>query len=954
MKKIPQSVEREGGAFVDGDVTAGTFIGRDQVIVLTGFNGAQLEELLSLLKDALGPRRAALGYEPTKEWLTVTGTGAPPIVLSKEAAAALVPVAARQGDENAYLAALLVNPRYGRWWAQFVPLAGTLAWTEHPPGWEDVPPEFTLLEPLGEGAQRQIRRTPLDDIHEATRLHDALVVLGAPGSGKTTALCKLAFDGARQRLDSGDAPLPVFVSLAEYRGFPSPYAFLEEEWRRSVGELDLTDHLRGGRLLLLCDSLNEMPFADAHDYRAKMAGWREFVKTWPGNQVVFSCRQRDYGEPLGLPQVEIEPFDDPRVQRFLEKYLPAVLAEEVWGRLSKSALLGLMRNPYYLYMLCYIVASNEAWPGNGAAMFDGFTGVLLKRETLRRHPDWPGGEPLRAALASLAERMQALGEGTRLPRTEAIERLAEGNGVAEANGVAPEQVITFGLAASLLETELGVGEEELVRFYHHQVQEYFSARALLDHFRAGKSIDGRWQVARTVEEMPDPGPLAPFEPLPPPPPTGWEEPTVLAAGLCRDVGERDRFVSAVCASNPTLAARCLAEVLADSAGPAAVSEVQQALLGDIGNPKIHLRARLAAGKALGRLGDPRFEAIDVNGRRVLVPPFVSVPAGPFRMGSSAWEVFWLAYTGFPAEDERPRHRVNLPAFYIARFPVTNAEYRCFIEDRGYQDDSYWPTEAARGWLSGVEGGAMFRAVAIYGRLKENPTILQQCRAGRFSEIQLANAERLAARDRQEAGEHLERCAARSREEPAYWHDERYGEPAQPVVGVSWYEAVAYTRWLDRKLREAEMVLAGGLRLVDGYEVRLPTEAQWEKTARMRRGWRYPWGKRWDPNRANTVEGRGLHPSPVGAYPLGATPEGIHDLAGNVWEWTQQSLSADYPYRPGADGNALAADGDRTVRGGSWFDDRWVARCACRDWYIPDGFCDNLGFRVVLSLANSGS
>ncbi|MGH8571478.1 MAG: hypothetical protein ACREX8_02730, partial [Gammaproteobacteria bacterium] len=182
-------------------------------IVINGFNGAQLEEVLGRLMDALGSERAAVCYEQAGDRLRVVGGAGPTIVLSKEAAEALSPVAARQGHAQAYLAALLVNPRFHRLGAQFVPLSGTVAWREDPLGWEDVPPEFTLLEPMGEGAQRQVRRNRLDDIQEATRLYDALVVLGAPGSGKTTALCKLASDAARQRLDGGDARLPI-LSLA--------------------------------------------------------------------------------------------------------------------------------------------------------------------------------------------------------------------------------------------------------------------------------------------------------------------------------------------------------------------------------------------------------------------------------------------------------------------------------------------------------------------------------------------------------------------------------------------------------------------------------------------------------------------------------------------------------------------------------------------------------------------
>lgn len=213
MNEISGAVETAGGAFFRDTVTAGTVIGRDQTIVINGFNGAQLEEVLGRLMDALGSERAAVCYEQAGDRLRVVGGAGPTIVLSKEAAEALSPVAARQGHAQAYLAALLVNPRFHRLGAQFVPLSGTVAWREDPLGWEDVPPEFTLLEPMGEGAQRQVRRNRLDDIQEATRLYDALVVLGAPGSGKTTALCKLASDAARQRLDGGDARLPI-LSLA--------------------------------------------------------------------------------------------------------------------------------------------------------------------------------------------------------------------------------------------------------------------------------------------------------------------------------------------------------------------------------------------------------------------------------------------------------------------------------------------------------------------------------------------------------------------------------------------------------------------------------------------------------------------------------------------------------------------------------------------------------------------
>ena len=124
-------------------------------------------------------------------------------------------------------------------------------------------------------------------------------------------------------------------------------------------------------------------------------------------------------------------------------------------------------------------------------------------------------------------------------------------------------------------------------------------------------------------------------------------------------------------------------------------------------------------------------------------------------------------------------------------------------------------------------------------------------------------------------------------EPRFWHDAAFNNPSQPVVGVCWYEAMAYATWLAA---------------VTGQPYRLPTEPEWEWAAR-RGGRPFPWGNGWDADRLNSLEGedRVMRTTPVGVYPHGATPDGIHDLAGNVWEWTATRY-ADYPYtldgRPG--------------------------------------------------------
>ncbi len=670
---------------------AGTVIGRDLNLRLGPFSPEQLDEVLSVLREMLADRQATLQADPARGLLMVSAPGAPQVTLSREAASDLWPAAARQGDERAYLAAMLVSPRYGRWATQFVPLAGMLTS-------EDLAPEYTELQVLGEGPQRQVKRVRLENVAEALGRHHAVALLGEPGAGKTTTLYRLALEAARRRLEEGQGPFPVFLPLADYRGYRSPHELLEAQWKW-VGTADLQARVDGGGVLLLCDALNEMPFEDERDYRVRVGEWRRFIAKLaerPGNQVVVTCRSRDYGEPLGLPQVEIERLDDPRVQTFLARYLTSELAGEAWGRLEGSPLLDLVRNPWYLAMLAALVKEGGDWPRSRAALFKGFVRLLLAREHDRNHPDWPGEEALAMALSGLAETLQPFGAGVRLPRKEARQRIPRT--VETADGpvdVAPAVVERLGLAATLLDTEVEPrreGErdaraEEQLRFYHHQLQEYFSARALLSRFAKGEDLAPRWRQRRLVREMPDPGPLGPDEPLPGPPTTGWEEPTVLAAGLAEDAGA---FVEAVRRANPVLAARCLSEVGA-AADPGQVQGVQNDLLAAMGNRKVHLRHRIAAGEALGSLGDPRFQALAVDGQRVLLRPLVPLPAGAFRVGSSLWELLRLRLSKVPAGDEFPPCQVPLPAFWIGRYPVTNAEYACFWQAGGYQDERWWPT-----------------------------------------------------------------------------------------------------------------------------------------------------------------------------------------------------------------------------------------------------------------------
>jgi formylglycine-generating enzyme required for sulfatase activity len=158
-----------------------------------------------------------------------------------------------------------------------------------------------------------------------------------------------------------------------------------------------------------------------------------------------------------------------------------------------------------------------------------------------------------------------------------------------------------------------------------------------------------------------------------------------------------------------------------------------------------------------------------------------------------------------------------------------------------------------------------------------------------------------------------------------WWENQLRHPNRPVTAVSWYEADAYCRW------------AGG---------RLPTEAEWELMGRGEAGRRYPWGEA-APDEAHGNFGMSVgHPTPVGIYPLGATPEGICDLAGNVWEWCGD-WAAPYPETEEENPTGPASGAIRILRGGAYFYNPKSARCAFRGTtFVPEDRIDDIGFRVV--------
>jgi formylglycine-generating enzyme required for sulfatase activity len=239
---------------------------------------------------------------------------------------------------------------------------------------------------------------------------------------------------------------------------------------------------------------------------------------------------------------------------------------------------------------------------------------------------------------------------------------------------------------------------------------------------------------------------------------------------------------------------------------------------------------------------------------------------------------------FPMGDKNKEHQVTLPTFEIARYPLTNAQWELFIKAKGYNPNAPWWDEAGQAWLR-----------------KDGRT------------------------------------------QPSRWNDERFGiaRPNHPVVGISWYEAVAFCRWLTQHPTYNQ----------EKYVYLLPSEAEWEYAARRATRRTYPWGNEEpDAERAN-FDSVYNNTTAVGCFAPGATPKDqIHDLAGNVWEWTR-SVYRDYPYDPtdGREDKDNPTDKTFVLRGGGWGNQSIDLRASDRVSNTPVTHDFSIGVRLARRL-----
>jgi formylglycine-generating enzyme required for sulfatase activity len=748
---------------------------------------------------------------------------------------------------------------------------------------------------------------------------ESLYISGAPGTGKSTFCRWVAWLVAEGAMPATDVPapdefaetlddglkgrLPLLVRLREFWESLPPRAGtsltvtdLEEalgRWvdRKRPDGLDsrlLRAHLAQGSVLLILDGMDEVPVSTPSAVGAwrprplLLAALADACPVWcaAGNRLLLSSRpyglSEDQAARTTLGAAPLQPLPA-GLQRLLAERWFAVLAgdvvagadtaRELFAHIgSQPWLVELATNPLLLTGMCIVFDEGERLPQDRHELYERVVSTVL----FSRYQTPAEIDQTKRDLGVIAYGMHT-GDGRSTPKAEAtfheVDRWLQDYRQLKDYSDRSEST-AFDARDALLSHSgllLSTGEDR-AGFAHLSFQDYFAAQrsftvdeATLGNVFVRRAAAPEWRNAlsflfgRLVATFPEP--TKAIELLE----------TRLAQVTPRETG--------------------LLLVLADAAQvlmgkgitlrTGSLERLQRTLLEAMtGSAPVSVRGEIAS--ALGRLGDPRFRA-----DRYWLPGdaslgFIEVAAGPFEMGSDP------AKDGQAKDREQPQHQVELAAYYIARYPLTVAQFRAFVDATGF-------------------------AVGAPDSLR--------------------------------------------------------GVPNHPIVKVSFYEGLAYGRWLTETLKRAAWTPSPlRERLMEGWVITLPSEPEWEKAARGTDGRVYPWGNRFGTTKANGRVTGLLTTSAVGLFVEGASPGGCLDMSGNVWEWTRslwgkdwQAASYAYPYSlEDVRREALDAPDDvlRVVRGGSFDDSESTLRATARGRFNPDYCGRSMGVRLVSSRLRS--
>ena len=780
-------------------------------------------------------------------------------------------------------------------------------------GWDDLPEVEGRYQGAG---QQETSLEPVPRVRERLMTVNRCVLLGEPGSGKTWTLSRLLLAYADAWLAAPEEgrdglPLPVWVPLRRFRGATEAgeAQSLRDYMRSQLGLLaPLWDELQMTQpLVVLLDAFNEMPRTSLTGADL-VADVKREISCLP--RFVLSCRARDYGNELGdlpdLEQLRLQDLDPPKMLAVIRSRFKDGRAEDLWVKMGGSEDLPRAWD--------VINARGEDqvkrfWVHDGLG-WDDFQARGVHDQAEFQH-DWDALQAWRtihqgARLIPLARNPFLLGNLCRLYGD---------------TGKLPESRADLfaGLTQNLLDNEI---KRCTAIKQPWPVDAEDRVIAALTDIALAMQVAKETVIGREAAEAA----IAHED-------RAWLLGAALDARLLREDGEQVTFEHQL--FQEYFAARQLLEDLEAGRRPDGYFQAGEGwwdphvwretwvilgeLLGDGAagpnrvarwlaevSPEVGLEVVLRSGAGFGP------QDVEPETRRLLADSAWAKAEEPHPYGRAAAyrvlgilgaddrkgvgvlppdangivlpDIDWVPIPGglfrYQKGEDAARD-VTLPPFKIARYPVTWAQFQAFVDDpQGYADKRWWD-----------------------GLAKRHATP----------------------------------------------EDARWPIPNHPREMADWDAAVAFSRWLTVRLRAAGM-------LGDAEEARLPTEEEWERAARGPEGREYPWGDGYRSGVANIDEtGRSGsdkvgqlslgRTSAVGMYADGATPapEGVHDMAGNVWEWCMSEFKFELPEHIWPSGSAA-----RVVRGGSWDDDHHDARASYSIMYAPPFRLDLFGFRLVIS------
>jgi formylglycine-generating enzyme required for sulfatase activity len=806
-------------------------------------------------------------------------------------------------------------------------------------------------------------RFPIEDLYieldtagggklKNTLAHTRRVVVGDPGSGKTTFLRWIVHLLAGDRLGISDQAakdwlglsrplLPVFVSIAEWleyvfrlrehkQGPPTAQDpqwlvhFLRSQSASREWGLDAAwfkERLNAGECLLLFDGLDEAPDRIAREFATHLL--EAVAATWEACPILVTSRPSGYEDRAVLPNFEpshIEPLNDHAVETFLDRWSRALhpsdaLAAQAHRQELLQALNArpnirrLARNTVMLTALAVVHWNEKRLPEQRAELYESILLWLARSRELR--PGRASAERSLEVLRTLALSMQNAEGGRKIQVTRhwAAEQIAE---LFQGDQTKAEKF----LEEEELDSGIIVRRGNEVRFWHLSFQEYLAARAI-----GGLNEEGQKALLLGTQKR-----LYAPE---------WRELGQLLGGVLYEQGREkvDGLVTAV-----------LDELYGVAGDDGVVGRNKPALTGVSGKP---------TGRTPETVVTRPYSGLHPNLHSTVLG---DGEKGSYHQPSLAQQARAVGLLGGIVRDLSPykyepielRYRQTLTSVMdiFTKEGAESVPVKLRIEAAealGQAGDPRLADDAPR-WVP-IPGGTF-----LLGAQKQNrnaPNYDKEARGDETPQEVILDGFAIG-RYPVTVQDYAVFMEDDGYAEKRWWPD-KFGlwqEPEQwqaqsahlnrPVVGVSWFEAMAYAAWLTEHLHRVGQ-------LAKDKVVRLPTEAEWEWAARGNTAHRYAWGNA-EPTaeRANFNRNVGK-PTPVGLYPNGATPDEVLDMTGNVWEWCLNLRANKVPKH----GNIGPGEGAITLRGSSWDDRSGNLRCAFRYGIHPVNRINSTGFRLAL-------